>query len=206
MFGEGRWGRATVKANPFENENGELLVLVNDERQHSLWPANLDILAGWTASGPAGACGVCLARIEQHWTDRSPRRLASDERRRSSTQSPPVSHVEVWPLVEAVTRRLVSARVRRARRGRWRSSDSPATQFPPGVSSRVGRGRLPSHFRLFRPTGRRAAPPGQSPCGCPEPCPRDAAAAVRSRRAFQGSWPALGPSTAKVMSTSVLRA
>ena len=33
--------------NPFEDQDGEYLVLVNDEGQHSLWPAFREIPAGW---------------------------------------------------------------------------------------------------------------------------------------------------------------
>ncbi len=32
--------------NPFDDEDGEFLVLVNDEGQHSLWPAQLAVPAG----------------------------------------------------------------------------------------------------------------------------------------------------------------
>jgi uncharacterized protein YbdZ (MbtH family) len=33
--------------NPFDDDNGTFFVLVNDEDQHSLWPAFIDIPAGW---------------------------------------------------------------------------------------------------------------------------------------------------------------
>ena len=33
--------------NPFENENGEFIVLVNHEGQYSLWPTFKEIPAGW---------------------------------------------------------------------------------------------------------------------------------------------------------------
>lgn len=62
--------------NPFENENGEYLVLVNDEGQHSLWPAFREIPAGWQQVGPTGARKECLAWIEANWTDMRPRSLA----------------------------------------------------------------------------------------------------------------------------------
>ena len=61
--------------NPFEDENGEYLVLVNDEGQYSLWPAFREVPAGWTAVGPRGARKECLEYIEEHWTDMRPKSL-----------------------------------------------------------------------------------------------------------------------------------
>jgi len=58
--------------NPFEDEEGEYLVLINEEGQHSLWPAFLDIPPGWKEIGPRGKRGVCLAWIDQNWTDMRP--------------------------------------------------------------------------------------------------------------------------------------
>ncbi len=62
--------------NPFDGEGGEFLVLINDERQYSLWPAHLDIPAGWRETGPRGAREVCTAWVDEHWTDMRPRGLA----------------------------------------------------------------------------------------------------------------------------------
>ncbi|MCX4816558.1 MbtH family protein [Streptomyces sp. NBC_01239] len=61
--------------NPFENEDGTYLVLVNDEGQHSLWPEFAPVPAGWaTAHGPAPR-SECLAYVEQNWTDMRPKSL-----------------------------------------------------------------------------------------------------------------------------------
>jgi MbtH protein len=62
-------------ANPFDDEAGEFLVLVNDEEQYSLWPSFIEIPAGWRATGPSGARAECLAWIDEHWTDMRPKRL-----------------------------------------------------------------------------------------------------------------------------------
>jgi len=51
------------------------MVLINDEGQHSLWPAVNAIPAGWHAVGPTGAKSVCLAYVEEHWTDMRPHSL-----------------------------------------------------------------------------------------------------------------------------------
>jgi len=61
--------------NPFEDENAEYLVLVNDEEQYSLWPAFRDIPAGWRTTGPKGKRRECLDWIEKTWTDMRPKSL-----------------------------------------------------------------------------------------------------------------------------------
>jgi len=50
-------------------------VLVNDEEQHSIWPAAKAVPAGWTSTGPKGAKAECLDYIEKNWTDMRPRSL-----------------------------------------------------------------------------------------------------------------------------------
>ena len=62
-------------ANPFEDDNGDYLVLINDEGQYSLWPSFRDVPAGWQTVGPRGERKVCLDYIEQNWTDMRPRSL-----------------------------------------------------------------------------------------------------------------------------------
>jgi MbtH protein len=58
--------------NPFDNEDGSYLVLVNSENQHSLWPEPLAVPKGWVmAYGPASRLG-CLDYIEAAWTDVRP--------------------------------------------------------------------------------------------------------------------------------------
>jgi len=64
-----------MSTNPFDDESGTFLVLVNDEDQHSLWPAFADVPAGWRrAFGEAGRA-ECLAYVEEHWTDIRPKTL-----------------------------------------------------------------------------------------------------------------------------------
>ena len=76
--------------NPFDDDDGEFLVLINDEGQHSLWPSFLDVPAGWQTTGPKGKRTVCLAWIEEHWTDMRPaslvRQMEEDARERASKQ------------------------------------------------------------------------------------------------------------------------
>jgi MbtH protein len=67
-------------ANPFDDDNSVYLVLVNDENQHSLWPAALDVPAGWSrAHGPDGRA-ACLEYVETHWTDMRPASLVAATR------------------------------------------------------------------------------------------------------------------------------
>lgn len=61
--------------NPFEDENAEYLILINDEEQYSLWPAFRDIPAGWKATGPKGKRRECLDWIDKNWTDMRPKSL-----------------------------------------------------------------------------------------------------------------------------------
>ncbi|MGH3432042.1 MAG: MbtH family protein [Thermocrispum sp.] len=53
----------------------EYRVVVNDEEQYSLWPADLAAPAGWHDAGFRGARELCLEHIESVWTDLRPRSL-----------------------------------------------------------------------------------------------------------------------------------
>lgn len=58
--------------NPFDDENGTYLVLLNEEEQYSLWPAHIDVPAGWQVVHPADGRRACLDFIERNWTDARP--------------------------------------------------------------------------------------------------------------------------------------
>ncbi|GAA2311121.1 MbtH family protein [Streptomyces violaceusniger] len=62
--------------NPFEDENGTYYVLVNDENQHSLWPAFAEVPAGWRVVHGEDSRAACLAYVEENWTDMRPKSLA----------------------------------------------------------------------------------------------------------------------------------
>jgi MbtH protein len=64
-----------VTTNPFDDDTIEHLVLVNDEGQHSLWPASADVPAGWSRVHGPDARAACLRYVEEHWTDLRPRSL-----------------------------------------------------------------------------------------------------------------------------------
>ncbi|MEU2463465.1 MULTISPECIES: MbtH family protein [Streptomyces] len=63
--------------NPFDAEDGSYLVLANAERQHSLWPAAIDVPAGWSPVFGADTRTACLAHVEKNWTDMRPAGLAA---------------------------------------------------------------------------------------------------------------------------------
>jgi MbtH protein len=66
----------------FEMENALCTVVVNDEEQYSLWPADRRPPAGWRDAGMSGPKTECLQYIERVWTDMRPlslrRRMAED--------------------------------------------------------------------------------------------------------------------------------
>lgn len=61
--------------NPFENENGTYKVLINEEGQHSLWPAFLNIPEGWSSIYGEESRKNCVDYINANWTDLQPNSL-----------------------------------------------------------------------------------------------------------------------------------
>jgi MbtH protein len=61
-----------MTSNPFEDEDERYLVLVNEEDQHSLWPAGIEAPAGWRVAHDADSRAACLLYIEENWTDMRP--------------------------------------------------------------------------------------------------------------------------------------
>jgi MbtH protein len=62
-------------SNPFDEEDVNFVVLVNDEEQYSLWPVSVDIPAGWSVVLEESPRNKCLEFIETHWLDMRPRSL-----------------------------------------------------------------------------------------------------------------------------------
>jgi MbtH protein len=50
-------------------------VVINDEEQYSIWPADSPLPAGWHDAGWSGTQDECLDRIQTVWTDMRPRSL-----------------------------------------------------------------------------------------------------------------------------------
>jgi MbtH protein len=72
-----------LMTNPFDDTGGRFLVLVNDEGQHSLWPAFAEVPVGWNSVYGEASRAECLTYIEENWTDMRPeslvRQMAADQ-------------------------------------------------------------------------------------------------------------------------------
>ncbi|MEV7084610.1 MbtH family protein [Streptomyces sp. NPDC093085] len=64
----------------FDDEDREFRVVVNHEEQHSIWPADRELPAGWRAEGFDGDRAACLAHIDRVWTDLRPLSLRTTAR------------------------------------------------------------------------------------------------------------------------------
>lgn len=62
-------------SNPFDDDAGTFVALINDEAQYSLWPTFADIPAGWLVVHGPDERAACLDYIERHWTDMRPKSL-----------------------------------------------------------------------------------------------------------------------------------
>ena len=62
-------------SNPFDATEGNFLVLVNGEGQHSLWPAFIDVPSGWSVILAANSRVACLDYVRANWTDMRPNSL-----------------------------------------------------------------------------------------------------------------------------------
>lgn len=69
--------------NPFDDENGTFLVLVNDEGQHSLWPEFAEVPDGWRVVFGPDRRAACTTYVEVNWTDMRPRSLVEQMSRLS---------------------------------------------------------------------------------------------------------------------------
>jgi MbtH protein len=58
--------------NPFDVPDGIFMVLVNDEEQHSLWPAGMAVPDGWRVVHGEASRQSCLDYVEANWTDIRP--------------------------------------------------------------------------------------------------------------------------------------
>jgi MbtH protein len=62
----------SVSTNPFEDEDANYFVLINEEGQHSLWPVFADVPDGWEVIFGEDKRQACLDFIEKNWTDMRP--------------------------------------------------------------------------------------------------------------------------------------
>lgn len=61
--------------NPFDDENANFHVLINEEEQYSLWPIFAKIPSGWEVVLKDQSRNICLDFIEKNWTDMRPKSL-----------------------------------------------------------------------------------------------------------------------------------
>ncbi|MDG9705868.1 MbtH family protein [Streptomyces sp. DH37] len=61
-----------MSSNPFEDNDAQYYVLVNEEGQHSLWPAYAEVPAGWTVVHGQDGRQACLDYVNENWTDMRP--------------------------------------------------------------------------------------------------------------------------------------
>jgi len=64
-----------MSTNPFDDDSGGFYVLINDEEQHSLWPAFAEIPAGWRVVHGEASRPACLDFVEHSWADMRPKSL-----------------------------------------------------------------------------------------------------------------------------------
>jgi MbtH protein len=58
-----------VSLNPFDDDDGQFFVLVNNEEQHSLWPTFAVIPDGWRVVFGEADRATCLHYIDEAWHD-----------------------------------------------------------------------------------------------------------------------------------------
>ena len=54
------------------NDDAFYKVVVNDEEQYSIWPADRENPIGWKDAGKSGTKEECLEYIREVWTDMRP--------------------------------------------------------------------------------------------------------------------------------------
>ncbi len=62
-------------AQDTQEDNTTYTVVINEEEQYSIWPADREIPAGWRSVGKSGLKAECLAYINEVWTDMRPKSL-----------------------------------------------------------------------------------------------------------------------------------
>jgi MbtH protein len=64
-----------VDKNLGENPPMEYIVVVNQERQYSIWASGEPLPPGWNNVGKRGSKEECLGYIEENWIDMRPASL-----------------------------------------------------------------------------------------------------------------------------------
>ncbi|MGW4094522.1 MbtH family protein [Nocardia sp. NPDC004750] len=61
--------------NPFDDDNAQFYVLINQEGEHSLWPAFAAIPGGWSIAYGTANRSSCMEYVASHWVDMRPKSL-----------------------------------------------------------------------------------------------------------------------------------
>jgi MbtH protein len=64
-----------MSTNPFEDPDGTYHVLINHEAQYSLWPAFVEVPAGWEIVLKDSTRTDALEYVNKNWTDMRPKSL-----------------------------------------------------------------------------------------------------------------------------------
>ena len=67
-------------SNPFDDQGGTFVVLINDLGQYSLWPEAAEVPAGWSIARAQSSRQACIEYIGRNWTDMRPRTGADIQR------------------------------------------------------------------------------------------------------------------------------
>jgi MbtH protein len=59
-------------SNLFDDQGTAFVVLVNDQGQHSLWPAAAEMPAGWSIAHQQDGRQACIEYVDKNWTDMRP--------------------------------------------------------------------------------------------------------------------------------------
>ncbi|GIM97038.1 MbtH family protein [Paractinoplanes toevensis] len=59
-------------SGPEDEDAREYVVVVNQQEQYSIWPAELAVPGGWRPDGTRGTKAECLAHVDEVWTDMRP--------------------------------------------------------------------------------------------------------------------------------------
>jgi MbtH protein len=63
----------------FDDESAPFLILINHQRQYSIWPEIVPIPSGWEVAQSARSRQHCMEWLEHNWTDLRPYSLHEKE-------------------------------------------------------------------------------------------------------------------------------
>lgn len=62
--------------NPFDNDDGQFVVVKNAKGQHALWPTFASVPGGWLTVFGAASRQACLDWTDANWPDVVPKSVA----------------------------------------------------------------------------------------------------------------------------------